>query len=102
MKRSEKNKIIEVFEKALEIRERNYKAYGFSGFLCHNINDVQGKYLTNRIGLVMKYFISQRPTKRLNKKFYNSEFKGGHTWWDSEKSVIRNDFLRHLIKKLKK
>ena len=98
--KSERNEIIKLLKKVLYNR-KNIAFY--ESYLCHNINEVLNQPIKNRSGLVLEYFLSQRPTSRMNKKFYHkSHIILDNSWWDMDNEDIRNKFLEHLIKKLTK
>ena len=97
LKKSERIEIIKVFEKVIEKLTKDRKLCSL--FICNAINRVERINYTTKNTLVMKYFLSQRPTNRINKHFFKGCYTG-HAWWNSGEFKIRIKFLKHLIQKL--
>ncbi len=100
--RLNKKQKLEFKENALRvlafIEERNYK-YSMT-FLCIDIFDSKKEG-----DPIYQWFLTQRPTTRMNKEFYKSPVysKWGNCWWrtNEEGNKQRALFIKHLIKKLK-
>ena len=116
MKKSSKNRIIEIYERA--IIDLNPKIYLSYEFTCNALRQYKrsstDKQYIDDVNMALEYFNSQRPTAIKYKKFYNDKFySNGVSWWGdyidlrgSEEFIYvqgrRIAFLKLLIIKLSK